>query len=118
MLPKSCDQTLANRFGEVSPIAHRIAGIGINQVHDGRLMLCIIQISFDDGDILHVRSPSRRSSMPPPGGAWVSFRILPFRGNGRRAIEWHVDDRSLAETKLTRQALLHEFIPPIEVRAE
>src|SRR5262245_27618481 len=58
MLPKACDQTIANRYREVASSAHRIAGIGIDQVHNSRLMLRSIQIRFDNGDSSHVRKPS------------------------------------------------------------
>jgi hypothetical protein len=59
MLPKPWNQTIANRRWEVLSIAHRITGIGIDELQDSLLMLGLIQSRFDDRDLGHVSKPSR-----------------------------------------------------------
>src|SRR5262249_54806808 len=62
--------------------AHRIAGIGIDQMDDGVLVLWITEIRFDDSDTLHT------SSSPIPTLARLRRRravrpVPPGRGRGK-----------------------------------
>ena len=38
--------------GEWFAVTHRIAGVGIDHVEGGLLMSCLLQVGFEDADVL------------------------------------------------------------------
>ena len=58
MRAQGVDKSGANVCGEWFAVAHGIAGVGIDHLEGRRLMTCLLQVGFDEADVLHEQGAS------------------------------------------------------------
>jgi hypothetical protein len=69
MLSQRIDEVRANIFGERFAVTHRIARVGIDHVEGGLLVGGLLQVGFEDADVLHGRV-WKQTGMIGKANAW------------------------------------------------